>query len=112
MDEEYKFTEIYKLKEMLEIAKIPFVFTDRSVEAVMYKMPNLHLEYPVSGITKGRVCSVIQSTISYGRESDLLEIQGLLTEEEMECDSVAGYLTAENVFSRIYKHYLEGKLNG
>jgi hypothetical protein len=32
---------------------------------------------------------------------------GLLTEEESECDSVVGWLTAEQVFERWHKHWLE-----
>lgn len=35
------------------------------------------------------------------------EILGLLTEDETEDDWVAGYLTAQDVFERIKKHYDE-----
>jgi hypothetical protein len=42
---------------------------------------------------------------SYGNSCDELEIMGLLTPEEVEYDSVVGYLTAEDVFERIRKHY-------
>lgn len=38
---------------------------------------------------------------SYGYEEGLLEIMGLLTEEEAEEDSVLGYLSAEDVIERI-----------
>jgi hypothetical protein len=53
------------------------------------------------------VCSVIEHEFSYGREKDLLEIQGLMTEQEMEeeQDTVLGYLTADNVFERINMHW-------
>ena len=44
---------------------------------------------------------------SYGRQDGLLELMGLLTEEESECDSVVGWLTAEQVFERWHKHWLE-----
>lgn len=44
---------------------------------------------------------------SYGRHDGLLEMMGLLTEEESECDSVVGWLTAEQVFERWHKHWLE-----
>ena len=52
----------------------------------------------------GSVCSVIYG---YGSEKGLLEISGLMTDEEYEKenDSVLGYLTAENVFARIKKHW-------
>lgn len=42
---------------------------------------------------------------SYGRTDDKLELMGLLTKEESECDEVEGWLTAEDVFNRISKHY-------
>jgi hypothetical protein len=47
----------------------------------------------------------IEHYASYGRSEDLLEIMGLLTSEEEGYDSVKGYLTAEDVFQRIKKHY-------
>lgn len=52
-----------------------------------------------------RVCSAIQTNFSYGHELDLIEIMGLLTEEEREEDSVKGWLAAEEVFKRIEKHW-------
>ena len=52
-----------------------------------------------------RVCSAIQTNFSYGHEDDLIEIMGLLTEEEREEDSVKGWLAAEEVFKRIEKHW-------
>lgn len=39
-------------------------------------------------------------------EQDLLEIMGLLTEEEEKIDRVLGWLTAKDVFDRIYEHYI------
>ena len=56
--------------------------------------------------------SVIEHEFSYGNEKDLLEISGLMTEkEEKETqDTVLGYLTAENVFERIKKHYKDKEL--
>ena len=88
--------EILSLKGMLEKAKIPFVFSK--------VFGGYHIEYPSN---TGRVCSVIEHDYSYGREKDLLEIMGLLTKKEMnrEQDDVLGYLTAENVFQRIEKHW-------
>ena len=43
---------------------------------------------------------------SYGRHDGLLEIMGLVNEEEVG-DSVEGYLTAEQIFERWQKHWLE-----
>lgn len=55
------------------------------------------------------VCSVVEHFFSYGHEEDLLEINGLLTDEEQEYDSVVGYLTAEDVFQRIKTHWEANK---
>lgn len=89
------YDEILELKSMLEGADIPFKFSDL--------FDGYHLEYPTSG--DGRVCSVIEHGFSYGNEDDKLEIMGLLTEDESTFDSVAGGLSAENVFSRIKDHH-------
>ena len=49
------------------------------------------------------VCDVICHWGSYGHEDGLLEIMGLA---DASCeDGVEGYLTAEEVFDRISKHY-------
>jgi hypothetical protein len=52
---------------------------------------------------------IICHEYSYGGRDGLLEIMGLLTEEEAEYDSVVGYLTAENVLARILKDRAENK---
>ena len=99
---EYK--EIFKLKDMLEKAEIPFVWKEHKDYRNGYQ-----ILYPVGGVQN--ICSVIEHKFSYGNEKDLLEIQGLMTkeEEEKQHDSVLGFLTAENVFKRIEKHYKENK---
>ena len=91
-----RYNEILRLKGMLEKAKIPFMFS-RS-------FGGYHIVYPEN---TGRVCSVIEHDCSYGREKDLLEIQGLMTKKEYKetQDNVIGYLTAEDVFQRIKKHW-------
>lgn len=103
-----KYTEIFKLKNMLEKAKIPFEYEDESisVESII-KSEKHHICYPAFDFRR-RVCSVIQGKHTYGNEGDLLEIMGLLTDEESENDSVAGWLTAEDVFNRIKTHYEKG----
>lgn len=92
-----KYNEILKLKEMLESAKIPFGFS------------KLHGGYHIvyTADSNKRICSVIEHDFSYGREKDLLEIQGLMTKEELEetQDTVLGYLTAAEVFQRIKNHW-------
>ncbi|MFR4383289.1 MAG: hypothetical protein ACLT4X_02790 [Phascolarctobacterium sp.] len=87
--------EIFKLKELLIKADIPFEF--------YLEKGGYHLCYPMDG--EKRVCSAIQTNFSYGHEDDLIEIMGLLTEEEREEDSVKGWLAAEEVFKRIEKHW-------
>lgn len=93
-----KYNEILRLKEMLQEAGIPFDFNPES--------GGYHIRYP----NKDWTCSVIEHDYSYGREKDLLEIAGLMTAEEKyrEDDDVLGYLTAENVFERIKRHYQGG----
>ena len=110
-----KYTEIFRLKEMLEKAGIPFVYKDESWEIPVLneswkkvisnrRWHHYHIYYPAEGVGNV-VCSIIEGDGSYGREQDLLEIMGLLTEEEAEYDSVVGHLTAEEVFERIKKHH-------
>lgn len=109
-----RYKEIFKLKEMLEKAGIPFVYRDESWDRPVLngncdkvisnaKWYHYHIYYPAKG--DKIVCSIIQGDGSFGRDQDLLEIMGLLTEEEAEHDCVAGYLTAEEVFERIEKHH-------
>ena len=92
------YTEIFRLEEMLEKENIPFEFFDNG-KSYQICCPD----------SKDRYISVIQGGGSYGQNLDKLEIMGLLTEEEMEDDTVLGYLTAEEVFKRIKKHLKEVK---
>lgn len=100
-------TEIFKLRNMLERAEIPFEFSDRSYDGCGGREYFYQIRYPKAEINA--ICSVIQCGFSYGGNEDKLEIMGLLTDEERERDSVAGWLTAEDVFERIKNHY---KSNG
>ena len=84
-----KYTEILKLKGMLEEANIPFTFTE-----------TYRKQCSAYQIRLGGFADVIQHKGSYGNEQDLLEIMGGLTEEEERCDGVLGWLTAEEVFKR------------
>lgn len=88
------YQEIWKLQEMLEKAKIPYEF-----EPVY---DGWHILYPGSAVT---TCSCIEHFYSYGSRSDRLEIMGLLTPDEIAVNSVAGYLSADEVFGRIRSHY-------
>lgn len=114
MKVDYK--EIFKLKVMLDKANIPYEFLDRSFidydknelkypfyQIIVYKPDQEDIEEPI------RLISVIQGHGTYGENKDLLEIQGLLTNKESKLDSVAGYLSASNVFKRIKKNYRIGE---
>jgi hypothetical protein len=84
-----KYNEIVKLHEMLTKADIPHEFNE--------EWGGYHILYSCMGYT----CSVIEHDYSYGNKQDLLEIMGLLTAAEAVNDSVAGWLTADDVFNRI-----------
>ena len=112
-----KYTEILKLKDMLEKANIPFTFTDdfwgvnkrnEREKTNPYFAELYRNKYPAYQIRLGDLADVIQHDGSYGNEQDLLEIMGGLTEKEKKEDSVLGYLTAEEVFKR-FKYCYEHK---
>ena len=94
-----RYTEILKLDKMLDEAEIPHTL-NRS-------MDGWQVCYPSVG--EDCVADAIETFGSYGNEENLLEIMGLLTPEELEHDSVLGYLTAENVFERMRAHYEDTK---
>lgn len=94
------FTEINKLKEMLEMENIPFTFRP------LYE--GYQIIYPNEKRNEETVCDVVIYNGSYGREQGLLEIMGLVDKETVG-DEVEGYLTAVDCFNRIYKHYKEHK---
>jgi hypothetical protein len=91
------YKEIHVLHSLLNTAKIPYVMKEF--------MDGWQICYPVDFPIEKRVVSVIEHYGSYGHAQDTLEIMGLLTDEERKCDSVVGSLTAQDVFSRIQKHY-------
>lgn len=91
--------EIERLHHMLNDAKIPHNFTSNlfSGNQIVYfgrKGEPESVPGVIYGPGYGSVCSIIEDGM-------LLEISGLLTEAEKENDSVAGELTAEEVFRRI-----------
>ena len=63
----------------------------------------LYTRNPIWGgeqIRIGALCDAVCHNFSYGNEDDLLEIMGALTKEEMEFDSVLGWLTPKEVARR------------
>lgn len=103
------YTEILKLKEMLEKANIPFTFTDDRFGYKKRGLPYTEF-YPAYQIRMNEDIDVIQLFGSYGSDQDLLEIMGALTEEEAAENSVLGYLTADEVFKR-FKYCYENNTN-
>lgn len=98
MEEAKVTTELERLKEMLERDGIPFKWT---VEPKM-----MRLEYPNGKRGKGgRVLSAIQGEGTFGGKSNLIEIMGLPRPEDKPLNGVVGWLTADNVYERISKHY-------
>ena len=91
-----KCKEIWNLHYMLLAERIPHKI------GFMPATAGFFITY---GYEDDTICSVIEHDNSYGHEENLLEIKGLLMEEESETDSVVGYLTAEQVFQRIKDHY-------
>lgn len=95
MNTKYKF-ELLRLASMLQTAKIPF-----EIKACW---DGYQVCYPSK---EECVSDAICHSSSYGHEKGLLEIMGLADGEEEDGDPVEGYLTAEQVFERWQKHWLE-----
>lgn len=97
-----KYTEIFRLKEMLERENIPFEFEkDEEYKEYIIRIPK---EYNKEDC----LMIVYQGEYTYGGRNNLLEICGGTTLEERkeQGEEYLGYLTAENVFERIKYCYL------
>lgn len=88
--------QIMALDKMLATARIPH---------------NLHrlwdgyqICYPDVEDSAEAICDVVCHSGSYGHENGLLEIMGLVDTDEVG-DDVEGFLTAQEVFSRIFLHF-------
>ena len=91
-----------------EILRLDAMLTEKQIPHTCQKaMDGWQVIYPQDG--KKRVMDAIEHFGSYGSEQDRLEIIGLLTPEEKKNDSVLGYLSAEEVFSRIDRHWKEAQ---
>ena len=88
--------EIERLVKMLENTNIPYELTD-DVEG----NSNNQIWYPNHDES---VCDVICHKYSYGGNDGYLETMGL---SENDDDDVEGWLTAEEVFLKIAKHYFD-----
>ena len=88
-------TQMKKLEIMLDTFNVPF-------EITRHYSGTKQIWYPSR---ENPVCDVICFYGSYGFEYGLLEIMGLVNEEKIH-DSVEGYLTAKEVFDRIWDDYI------
>lgn len=100
----------YANPDYKEILKLDAMLTEANIPHVLERMfDGWRICYPEDYDSGNIVMDAIQHHGSYGNSHDRIEIMGLLTPEEEECDSVAGWLTADDVFGRIQKHYLSIK---
>lgn len=107
-----KYTEILKLKEMLEQENIPFEFNDdffgEKERNGINADPKYYPAYSLVIYKDGKqLCDAVEHYGSYGQGQDLLEIMGGLTMEEGRSDGVLGWLSADDVFKRFkycYEH--------
>lgn len=90
--------EMITLIDKLQSAHIPFEIDFQEMFSGK-KYP--HVMYP-NDWDNGCKCSVVCNEISYGHENGLLEIMGLTDDD----DDVQGWLTANDVFARIYTDYI------
>lgn len=106
------FDELEKLDDMLTEAGVPF---ENFGMQICYYGPEGRPKPKDSNVWQGpgvgAVCSAIAN--GYGSSEGLLEISGLMTQEEMDMvhDTVLGHLTAEDVFVRIRSHYESYSIN-
>lgn len=104
-----RYMAITRLHTMLSDAGIPHDF--------LIDGDGWQIIYP-PGSKKKSVCVARQHVFSIGSDKDLLEMRGLLTEDERMADTgtgaaVRGNLEAGEVFARIRNHYYnEVKRNG
>ena len=97
--------ELRKLDIMLIKADIPHKYWPRQICYYGKNEPPKSKPGEYVGPGWGAVCSVIAD--GYGCEEGLLEIKGLMTDEECQRvhNTVLGHLTAENIFARIKAHW-------
>ena len=92
-------TEMEKLIDLLNTYHIPHMITENLGTPQVWYPSYQHC-----------VCDVICHRYSYGGQRGLLEMMGLVDEDDIG-DSVEGYLTADVVFGRIHAHYF-GTIEG
>lgn len=88
---------------MTEMSKLILTLWNLNIpaEVVVDVAGNHHIRYPEA---TSWICDVVSNKFTYGGSKGLLEIMGLVDEEAVG-DSVEGWLTANEVASRIASHY-------
>lgn len=94
-------SSIIKLHYLLKRNGIPHTLIDRAERGWQILYPDTNAFIP----NDDTVASVIQDSNSYGGDSDLLGIMGLLTPEENHRGVVGRELTVADVFGRIQAHW-------
>lgn len=103
-----KYSEIFKLHDMLTKADIDHDFLTRKIGLTyIYQIlyPNKEswdLMLPGEG-ARYLTCSIIEGPDTRGGDKNLLEVFGLIHGDDPDFDDLCGYLTAENVFNEIVK---------
>lgn len=91
--------EMSKLIALLENAHVPYETRPHWSGSIQVGYPNF----------ENTVCDAVCFPGSYGYSDGLLEIMGLVDAEEVG-DTVEGWLTAVEVFQRIFRHYRYGTI--
>ena len=97
-----KYTEIIRLKELLDYRNIPCEFIDRNKIFDKDNLLNYNWGYQIivyKPNTRERLISVIEGFGTYGESENLLEIW------ESGKEDVEGYLSCKEVFERIMEVY-------
>ena len=102
-----KYTEIFRLKDKLDAIDLEHTFNDHTIYIPEANRKREHYQILLYDEDGDRIVSIVQGEFTYGSNENKLEIMGLLTPEESECDSVVGYLSADEVYERIMKYYGE-----
>lgn len=104
-----KYSEIFKLHDMLKAADIPHDFLERTMGGRLYVYQILYpnkesWEYMLPGEkTRDYTCSVIEGPDTKGGDQNLLETLGLVHGDDPDFETLVGYLTAENVCNELVK---------
>lgn len=105
-EEERTMTELDKLEELLKAEGIQYERIDEFPYITpLNSKPGYGERHQICVPSRqAKEWDAICQYGSYGFEGGLLEIMGdcLLTYEELQCDNVLGYMTAEEVMNRVY----------